>query len=73
MECWQMTDKFSNALLAALNESAELKEGDWNSIASVLRGPVEPTAAGAMAHAPAPENRFAATISFGMAKVRAGR
>jgi hypothetical protein len=68
-----MPDRFSNALLAALNESVELKESDWNSIAAVLRGPMEPAATRQAPHVSASENRFAATISSGMAKVRAGR
>ena len=38
--CRVMTDKFTRALLAALNESAEVKETDWNSIAELLRDPV---------------------------------
>jgi len=65
-----MPDSFSSALLAALNEAAELKESDWNSIAAVLRGPMEPANARETGHVAAPENRFAATISSGMAKAR---
>jgi hypothetical protein len=99
-----MTDKFTSALLAALNESAEMKESDWNSIEAVLRQPVEAAEPAAAAHdtvdrdaaidaveptepvdlgwqaapprfpeRPDGENRFAATISSGMAKIRSGR
>jgi hypothetical protein len=72
-----MPDSFSNALLAALNEAVEVKESDWNSIAAVLRGPAE--AGAGRPQAPAnprdvTENRFAETISSGMAKAaREGR
>jgi hypothetical protein len=96
-----MTDKFTSALLAALNDSAEIKESDWNSIEAVLPQPVEaadPTAehdavdrdaaidaveptepvdlgwqAPRFPERPDGENRFAATISSGMAKIRSGR
>jgi len=37
-----MPDRFSNALLIALNESAALKESDWNFIAALLRPRVAP-------------------------------
>ena len=96
-----MTDKFTSALLAALNESGEVKESDWRSIEAVLRGPLEqpapleaikpvdqvapvepvdpfeaaaPSEAAVTAPRPATpwtaENRFAAMISSGMAKIR---
>ena len=91
-----MTDKFTSALLAALNESAEMKESDWNSIEAVLRQPIdavdpiekndaadqgaaiEPAEPVDVEWQTAPqfperqdgENRFAATISSGMAKIR---
>jgi len=70
-----MPDRFSSALLAALNESVEVKESDWNSIAAVLRAPIDPPDVRPQqtAYAPASENRFAATISSGMARVREGR
>jgi hypothetical protein len=69
-----MPDRFASALLAALNESAEVKESDWNSIEAVLRGSLnlvdtEPQ----LASAQISENRFAATVSSGMAKIRSGR
>src|SRR3979411_366344 len=38
MEHLIMTEIFMSAVLAALNESAEVKESDWNSIEAVLRG-----------------------------------
>jgi hypothetical protein len=96
-----MTDKFTSALLAALNASAEVKESDWNSIEAVLRRPIDegepvveieaveavgaadsmdvveqpdPLDAGPRAAGPqVSENRFAATISSGMAKIRSGQ
>lgn len=69
-----MSDKFSNALLAALNASVEVKEGDWDSIAKVLRGSVNTIDEGSEDTEPqTPENRFAATVSTYMAKVRAHR
>lgn len=67
-----MTDRFMSAVLAALNESAEVKESDWNSTETVLRGPADQ--AGIQAPAPqAAEDRFAATVSSCMAKIRSGR
>jgi len=70
-----MPDRFSNALLAALNEAVEAKESDWNSIAALLRAPIDAADSRPQttAHVPAPENRFAATISSCMARVREGR
>ena len=68
-----MTDRFSNALLAALNESAEFTESDWNSIEAVLRPRMEPATIQETVHAAASDNRFAAAISSGMAKARGGR
>ncbi len=73
-----MTDSFTRALLAALNESAEVKESDWNSIAELLRDPPEaqPQASetepvSSENRFVASENRFAETVSYFMAKVRA--
>ena len=66
-----MPDRLTSALLAALNESTEIKEGDWLQLERALRGQldgvdrkpdVEPKAGSA--------NRFAATVCSGMAKVR---
>ena len=66
-----MPDRLTSALLAALNESTELKQNDWLQLERVLRGQlngvdsrpgVEPSSAS--------ENRFAATVCSGMAKVR---
>jgi len=70
-----MPDGFSNALLAALNEAVEVDESDWNSIASVLRAPIDrsETRPRATASIPVSENRFAATISCGMARAREAR
>ena len=75
-----MTDSFTRALLAALNESAEVKESDWNSIAELLRDPPEapqpqasPEPVSSENRFVASENRFAETVSSFMAKVRAVR
>jgi hypothetical protein len=66
-----MPDRLTSALLAALNESTEIKENDWLQLERALRGPfdgadskpgVEPKTGS--------ENRFAATVCSGMAKVR---
>jgi hypothetical protein len=72
---WGMPDRFSNALLAALNESAEVRDSDWNSIADVLRAPISATCSRPQMSIDAPfsENRFAATIGSCMARVRDGR
>ena len=67
-----MPDRLTSALLAALNESSEIKESDWLQLERALRGQsdevdskpdVEPKAGS--------ENRFATTVCSGMAKVRA--
>jgi hypothetical protein len=68
-----MSDRFTDALLAALNESAEAREGDWDSIAAVLRVPIASADAPTQGAVPASENRFAATVSSCMAKIREGR
>ena len=66
-----MPDRLTSALLAALNELTEIKEGDWLQLERALRGQfdgadsrpdVEPKTDS--------ENRFAATVCSGMAKVR---
>jgi hypothetical protein len=66
-----MPDRLTSALLAALNESTEINESDWLQLERALHGQldgvdrrpdVEPQAS--------PENRFAATVCSGMAKVR---
>ena len=66
-----MPDRLTSALLAAFNESTEIKESDWLQLERALRGQldgvdsrpgVEPKTGS--------ENRFAATICSGMAKVR---
>ena len=65
-----MPDRLTSALLAALNESTEIKDSDWLQLERALRGqldgvdrtPAEPKAGS--------ENRFAATVCSGMAKVR---
>jgi hypothetical protein len=64
-----MPDRFMSAVLAVLNESAEVKEADWHSIEALLRGSVAVDTAGPQVS----ENRFAATICSGIAKVRSGR
>lgn len=68
-----MADKFTSALLAALNESAEINESDWNAIEPVPRAPIDPVEVELHAAGPlVSENRFAATISSVMAKIRSG-
>jgi len=67
-----MPDKLTSALLAALNESTEIKASDWLQLESALRGQLD----GAdrrpdIGPKTASENRFAATVCSGMAKVRA--
>jgi hypothetical protein len=69
-----MSQRITDVLLSALNDSTELQESDWRSIEEVLRGRFNPAE-----DQPKPsksevsENRFAATISSGMARIRAGR
>jgi hypothetical protein len=68
-----MPDKFISAVLAALNESTELVESDWNPIEPAPAEPVdtveaEPPGAGLEGS----EIRFAATVSSCMAKIRSG-
>ena len=64
-----MTGRFFNAVLAALNESREAKEDDWSSIEAVLREPANPVVVD-LGERLISENRFAAAVSSGMAKVR---
>ena len=64
-----MSERFTSALLAALNEATEFKDSGWNSIEEVLRGQSAP-ADFSRPQALASENRFAATVCSGMAKVR---
>ena len=66
-----MPDRFTSTLLAALNESAEVNESDWRSIEAILRWRTD-TAGSQTGESQVSENRFAATISSGMAKVRSG-
>jgi hypothetical protein len=65
-----MPDIFSSELLAALNELVGVKDNEQNSIAAVLRGPLALTDLPSQERETASENRFAATISSGMARVR---
>ena len=68
-----MPDNFTSALLAALNNSAEIKAGDWASIEAVLRPSQGASDGGQQSLGFSPENRLAATVSSGMAKIRARR
>jgi hypothetical protein len=76
-----MADRFTTALLAALNDSVELQESDWDSLVEVLRASREVADARPKTVEPAdPVNRFAAsenrlaeTVFSSMAKVRAGQ
>ncbi|MEH2515774.1 hypothetical protein V1279_001347 [Bradyrhizobium sp. AZCC 1610] len=67
-----MPDRLTSALLAALNESTEIKESDWLQLERALRGQSDGVDSGPDADPETgPENRFAATVCSGMAKVRA--
>jgi hypothetical protein len=60
-----MSNQFTSELLAALNASVEFKDSGWNEVEEVLRGQSKSTSSSQSS-----ENRFAATICFGMSKVR---
>jgi hypothetical protein len=66
-----MPDRLTSALLAALNESTEIKDSDWLQLERALRGQFD-GADGRPGIEPKTdsENRFAATVCSGMAKVR---
>ena len=70
-----MSDRFTSALLAALNESAEMKDSDTSSAAAAPHeDAVDPLDTGpAAAESEVSENKFAAIISSCMAKFRSGR
>jgi hypothetical protein len=64
-----MADSFTGALLAALNNSTVVKESEWAAVEAALRGSetkLEPQRVVLQTS----ENRFAATISSGLAKIR---
>jgi len=65
-----MSDIFSSELLAALNELVGVKGSEQNSIAAVLRAPPALADRPPQEREAVSENRFAATISSGMARVR---
>ena len=67
-----VSDKLTSALLAALNESTEIKESDWLKLERALHGQSDrdDNQPGSELKT-APENRFAATVCSGMAKIRA--
>lgn len=71
-----VSDRLTSALLAALNESTEIKESDWLTLERALRGQLDrldslhPTERNAGLESRS-ENRFAATVCSGMAKIRA--
>ena len=67
-----MPDRLTSALLAALNESTEIKESDWLQLERALRGQLDGAESKPVVELKmGSENRFAATICSGMAKVRA--
>ncbi|ANW00446.1 hypothetical protein LMTR13_09985 [Bradyrhizobium icense] len=67
-----MPDRLTSALLAALNESTEIKQSDWLQLERALRGQSDRVDGEAISDLKSgPENRFAATVCSGMAKVRA--
>lgn len=65
-----MTDRFMSAVLAALNETSELKADDWNSTEIPQPELVRVGTAVPLDVTQPSENRFAATVSFGMGKIR---
>jgi hypothetical protein len=66
-----MPDRLTSALLAALNESTEMKESDWRQPERALQGQFdEADSRPGVEPKTGSENRFAATICSGMAKVR---
>ena len=65
-----MPDLFSSELLAALNELVGVKESEQNSIPAAVRGPLALADVASLDRDAASENRFAATISSVMARVR---
>ncbi|WFU18808.1 hypothetical protein [Bradyrhizobium sp. CB3481] len=67
-----MSDRLTSALLAALNESTEIKESDWLTLERALRGQLDRVESVPATEPNAGlENRFAATVCSGMAKIRA--
>jgi hypothetical protein len=69
-----MPQRITDVLLSAFNDSTELRESDWRSIEEVLRGRFDSAEILPKPSKPdVSENRFAATISSGMARIRAGR
>lgn len=66
-----MHDKLISALLAALNESSEIKEQGW-PLGGIPRGDFDrrPDNMPDVEAETRSENRFAATVCSGMAKVR---
>jgi hypothetical protein len=67
-----MPDRLTSALLAALNESTEIKQSDWLQLERALRGQSDRVDGEAFSELKSgSENRFAATVCSGMAKVRA--
>jgi hypothetical protein len=68
-----MSESFTSALLAALNQSTEIEDNDWAALEAVLRESRAVAGGGQLAAVSTLENRFAATISSGMAKIRASR
>lgn len=68
-DCGAMPDSFLRAALAALNEAGELHETDLPLLDRGCTAVIGPEGF----DKPFDENRFAATVSFCMAKARLGR
>ena len=67
-----VSDRLTSALLVALNESTEIKESDWLKLERALRSQLDRSdQEPGQELRPASENRFAATVCSGMAKIRA--
>jgi hypothetical protein len=67
-----MSERITSALLEALNNATEIKERDWASIEEALQSCSNPVDVQQPFAPRTPENRFAATISSGIAKLRSG-
>jgi len=67
-----VSDRLTSALLAALNESTEIKESDWLKLERALRVQLDKVDGDPGSELKTgSENRFAATVCSGMAKIRA--
>jgi hypothetical protein len=72
MDFKDMSERITSALLEALNNATEIKERDWASIEEALQSCSNPVDVQQPFAPRTPENRFAATISSGITKLRSG-